>query len=304
MNLLDSDDEFIKIDSAICEFDSVGYAPVRAGEGSFQWAFVETGCLALLERARDVRVGIWYLRACIARRGVIGFAEGLRLLADLMCCPLEILYPRGLPGESPGETIAIHLGWLSGDQFLHQLRNAKFEDLDASLGEIGSGRGLIIVSDSNIFENAINIANDIQKYILKIAESVSDFGQELDISRTIHVLSMTVTKLAQMRASTDDVGNVTSGCEKGGRVLGAPEIDSSRMAINSGNILRSRGDVGTAIERIVEYFRSYEPSHPAPIFLARIQRMLGAGFEDVMAELFPEAESLVAKLGRAQSSTK
>lgn len=69
-----------------------------------------------------------------------------------------------------------------------------------------------------------------------------------------------------------------------------------------GGVLRSRQEVGAALDRIVEYFRVHEPSHPAPIFLSRIQRMLGAGFEEVMAELYPEAASLVAQLSRPQSS--
>ena len=67
-------------------------------------------------------------------------------------------------------------------------------------------------------------------------------------------------------------------------------------------VLRSRQEVGAALDRIVEYFRVQEPSHPAPIFLSRIQRMLGVGFEEVMAELYPEAASLVAQLSRPQSS--
>ncbi|KOS79440.1 hypothetical protein [Burkholderia mallei] len=35
-DLLDFDEDFIKIDAAICEYDSVGYAPQRKGESAFQ----------------------------------------------------------------------------------------------------------------------------------------------------------------------------------------------------------------------------------------------------------------------------
>jgi len=55
------------------------------------------------------------------------------------------------------------------------------------------------------------------------------------------------------------------------------------------------------LSRMVAYFQAHEPSHPAPIFLNRVQRMLGANFETLMDELYPEADQLIAKLERPKA---
>ncbi|AOJ72066.1 MULTISPECIES: type VI secretion system protein TssA [Burkholderia] len=305
-DLLDFDEDFIKIDAAICEYDSVGYAPQRKGEGAFQWVSVETGCLALLKKAKDVRVAIWHLRACIARRGLSGLADGTRLLADLMSAPVEELHPRALPDESPGETLLIHLGWLAGSQFLHQLGSSRFEDRDATLNDLIGGRAASIVEDPDYRIRANTLVHDIQDSLSRIRESIAAVEQELNVARALELLSVASSRLVQAHSEADEVNKTNAaGTESVDSTPGgAPAPDTRQPSAGPGGALRSRQEVGAALERIVEYFRLHEPSHPAPIFLSRIQRMLGAGFEEVMAELYPEAASLVAQLNRPQSSIK
>ncbi|WP_063534097.1 type VI secretion system ImpA family N-terminal domain-containing protein [Burkholderia sp. MSMB1589WGS] len=302
-DLLDFDEDFIKIDAAICEYDSVGYAPQRKGESAFQWASVETACLALLKKAKDVRVAIWHLRACIARRGLSGLADGVRLLADLMSAPVEALHPRALPDESPGETLLIHLGWLAGPQFLHQLGGSRFEDRDATLNDLIGGRAAAIVEDRGYRDRANTLVHDIQDSLSRIRKSIAVVEQELNLSRALDLLSVAASRLAQTGSGSE--ANASVADEKlADAAPGSPAPGAQQPAAGPGGGLRSRQEVGAALERIVEYFRLHEPSHPAPIFLSRIQRMLGAGFEEVMAELYPEAASLVAQLNRPQSSIK
>ncbi|AIO69147.1 ImpA family type VI secretion system protein [Burkholderia oklahomensis] len=303
-DLLDFDEDFIKIDAAICEYDSVGYAPQRKGESAFQWASVETACLALLKKAKDVRVAIWHLRACIARRGLTGLADGVRLLADLMSAPVEELHPRALPDESPGETLSIHLGWISGPQFLHQLGSSRFEDRDATLNDLIGGRAASIVEDRDYRIRANTLVHDIKDSLSRIRESIAAIEQELNVSRALDLLSVAASRLTQPEAGSAGSANAAVTEPAVAAAPGVPAQDAPSPAAGPGGALRSRQEVGVALERIVEYFRAHEPSHPAPIFLSRIQRMLGAGFEEVMAELYPEAASLVAQLNRPQSSIK
>ncbi|AJY32456.1 hypothetical protein BTM_4987 [Burkholderia thailandensis 34] len=303
-DLLDFDEDFIKIDAAICEYDSVGHAPQRKGESAFQWASVETACLALLKKAKDVRVAIWYLRACIARRGLSGLADGVRLLAELMSAPVEELHPRALPDESPGETLLIHLGWLAGPQFLHQLGSSRFEDRDATLNDLIGGRAAAIVEDRDYCVRANTLVHDIKDSLSRIRESVAVVEQELNLSRSLDLLSVAASRLARTDAGRAESESVAGEKPADAEAGFSPAPDPQQPAAGPGGALRSRQEVGVALERIVEYFRLHEPSHPAPIFLSRIQRMLGAGFEEVMAELYPEAASLVAQLNRPQSSIK
>jgi type VI secretion system protein ImpA len=62
--------------------------------------------------------------------------------------------------------------------------------------------------------------------------------------------------------------------------------------------LRTRSEVSDMLTKLIDYFQTNEPSHPAPIFLNRVQRMLGANFHELMDELYPDANQLIAKLER------
>lgn len=293
---LDFDEDFLKIDAAICEYDAVGLVPQRKGESAFQWAAVETTCIALLKKAKDVRVGIWHLRACIARRGLTGVADGVSVLAELMAAPIGELHPRALADESPGEALLIHLGWLAGSQFLHQLGSSRFEDRDATLSDLADGRAASILEDRDYAAGATVLLGRIKESLSEISQSLATVGQDLDASRALDLLDLAASRLSQVSVSAPD-----RVCE----AVAEPNADARQPEVTEpGGALRTRQDVGVALERIVEYFRVHEPSHPAPIFLSRIQRMLGAGFEEVMAELYPEAMSLLAQLNRPQSSVR
>lgn len=43
------------------------------------------------------------------------------------------------------------------------------------------------------------------------------------------------------------------------------------------------------LDRILEYFQHYEPSHPAPIFIRRTKEMIGMDFYSIVEEILPEA---------------
>ncbi|WP_184066387.1 MULTISPECIES: ImpA family type VI secretion system protein [unclassified Paraburkholderia] len=292
---LDFDEDFIKIDAAICEYDAVGLVPQRKGESAFQWASVETACAALLEKAKDVRVAIWYLRACIARRGLAGLADGVRLLADLMRAPVDELHPRALAGESHGQALLIHLGWIAGPQFLHQLGSARLANREETLNDLVSGRTASSAEDRDDAKT-MALVQDIHESLSDVMKSAVAIGQDLDVSRALDLLDVAASRLAQTGAPAANPAHES---------IAQPRADAPQPEpACPGGALKTRREVGAALERIVEYFRVHEPSHPAPIFLSRIQRMLGSGFEEVMAELYPEAASLVAQLNRPQSSIK
>ncbi|MDN7592079.1 ImpA family type VI secretion system protein [Burkholderia seminalis] len=296
LDLLEFDEDFIRIDAAICEYDSVGNAPQRKGEGAFQWVSIENACLGLLKKAKDIRVAIWYIRACMARRGLSGLADGVKLLASIMSAPADEIHPRALPGESPSEIHALQLGWIAGPQFAHQFADARFEGRDVTLAALANGETATILGDRNCQEKAHNVLQNIKNSLLNISESMRVSGQPFDISRVLNLLDRALSRLG---ASSPGVGSTVCA------VPLAPVGETGHGPPSEiGVVLKTRQEVEIALERVAEYFRIHEPSHPAPIFLSRIQRMLGAGFEDVMAELYPEGAALAAQLGRPAGSVK
>ncbi|WP_323122824.1 type VI secretion system protein TssA [Burkholderia alba] len=293
---LDFDEDFVRIDAAICEYDSVGNAPQRKGEGAFQWVPIENACLVLLKKAKDIRVAIWYIRACMVRRGLSGLADGVRLLAGVMSAPADEIHPRALPGESAGEIHALQLGWIAGPQFAHQFGCARFEGRDVTLAALANGEAAAILDDRDYQEKAHSVLHDIQDSFLKITESMRVAGQPFEISRVMDLLGRALSRLGASPAGTGSAAPAAPP---------SPVVEAGRGPPgDTGAALATREDVEAVLERVAEYFRIHEPSHPAPIFLSRIQRMLGAGFEEVMAELYPEGAALAAQLGRPVGSVK
>jgi type VI secretion system protein ImpA len=285
---LDFDEDFMRIDAAICEYDAIGTAPQRKGEGAFQWTSIEKACMTLLARAQDIRVAIWYIRACMARRGIAGLAESVRVLADIMSLPVDAIHPRALPGEAPGDIHALHLGWISTPQFLHQFGCACFGETDVSLDALANGEAGAILEDSAHKASASSFLHKIKDSFLRINESMDAAERQIDIAGVLTLLNQALSRISTNEPPrTSDEPSVS-----------AVEPVRNGEAHRSGSSLATRKDVEAALDRIVEYFLLHEPSHPAPIFLSRVRRMLGAGFEEVMAELYPEGAALAAQLGR------
>ena len=53
--------------------------------------------------------------------------------------------------------------------------------------------------------------------------------------------------------------------------------------------VNSRDDVQLLLEKIHVYFEKHEPSHPAPLFIRRIQKLMNLNFYEIMQDISPES---------------
>jgi type VI secretion system protein ImpA len=53
--------------------------------------------------------------------------------------------------------------------------------------------------------------------------------------------------------------------------------------------IKSRNDIDLLLEKIYLYFEKNEPSHPAPLFIRRIQRLMTYNFYEIMKDISPES---------------
>lgn len=278
---LDFDVDFIRIDAAICEYDAVGLAPVRKGGEPFHWGTVESASRVLLGKAADLRVGVWLLRAALAQRGLAGAADGLEALGAIAARPLANIRPAGLPDAPAGELHALHLAWLSGPAFLHQLTHSRLNlDCGISVRQLIKGHGdLPLVERERVRCDVSRMRAGLARLLdLSVLEN---FAEQFDCAGLNAVLEELDTALTPSRAA-----------------LSAKSALEAAPGAALPESLSSREEVAAALDRVIAYFHEYEPGHPAPIFLARAKRMLGAGFEELMAELFAESDALVARLDR------
>lgn len=57
-------------------------------------------------------------------------------------------------------------------------------------------------------------------------------------------------------------------------------------------------------KKICVYFETLEPSHPAPLFIRRVQRLMNMDFYDIMKDISPESiANLEVLIGKPDEET-
>jgi type VI secretion system protein ImpA len=287
-------EEFERLDALINAHDSEGSGPLRKGAQPFQWSQIEPAALALAAATPDLRVGLWLLRAGVAQRGIVGLADALGRLGDWMQRPAAQVFPHPADDdEGAREVHALHLSWLAGAQFLHHMRCAPLRPGAAVTLED------LVERNSAASLKAIEPLDDIALALTRCKEAFGRIDaalrQEsealgLDVHLPLDLLNRALRAVSPPTAGTQPIDiNLSTAYAPG-------------ISVPPAGKPGSLDEVRRHLEIIIEYFVSHEPGHPAPIFLRRVQRMLGAPFDELMAELYPDAKNLISKLERPQSA--
>ena len=287
MSAIDLDDDFIRIETAINDFDQHGDAPLRKGESPFQWSLIEAESLALLDRASDPRIAGWYCRASIATRGIEGVADGINALVTALEASPIFVANASETVEFDDDLLALHLGWLATPRFAHNLRRAV---VDQSI----SATTLADLANASVAPSTLGVSGEVGAAVRQALVRARDAFIRLSAR-----LGKPLTELLQL-----DVHR--SLLEDAIAALGASVADRldellpsvARAAVESSEGLRSRDEAAVLLDRLLAYFEEREPGHPATIFLVRVQRMLGANFETLMKELYADADVLIARIDR------
>lgn len=295
-DVYESDEDFIFVEAAVHEFDYDGEALPNREAPDFSWAAIEIACKRLLGKGRDIRVVIWRLRAHLALMSLGGLRETTALLADyLKAVPTEIR-PFAADDASATDLHALHLGWLSSPEFIHQLGKLHPPKLSATLADFARGKTVTYPD----YPDARQLDGDLEQIatsLLEAAEAFDNRGASLNVDPAVHLLN-------QARAALNRNAAPVAPAPSAAEAADAKPAAETHGAAAIPGVITSRQEVASTLERVSEYFRQYEPGHPALLFLSRVQRMLGASFEEILAELYAEGPALAAQLGRPGASVK
>ena len=285
-------DEFQHLDGLISAHDSEGDGPLRKGGQAFQWSVVEPPALALAAVAPDLRVGLWLLRAGMAQRGLQGLAESLTRLANWIGLPAAQLFPRASDGDGAREVHALHLSWLASAPFMHQLRVvALWPGIPLTLDDLAERVPAAHVQALGPLAQIASALVQSKEALARIDAALREESDALGLEINLPVELLNRALKAASPAAASVSAEVAAPAEP---------LPHAPPAMHANPV--SRDEVRLHLDRIIGYFKDHEPGHPAPIFLMRIQRMLGANFQELMSELYPDAKSLLAKLERPQST--
>jgi len=97
----------------------------------------------------------------------------------------------------------------------------------------------------------------------------------------------------------------TSSATADGSAVGGAGGPAAAGGPAIGGVVRSRDDVIRALDAIMAYYRSYEPSSPAPFLLHRVKRIVQMNFMELITELTPETIDRIMMLtGPLQNSSE
>jgi type VI secretion system protein ImpA len=293
---------------------------VKPGEDP-KWATVSELACGLLLRSKDLRIAVHLTRALTRTDGLPGLAEGLGLVAGLLNRHWDDVHPR--LEEDPGggdPTARVNaLAPLADPQCLiKDLRDTylvnsrehgqiQARDVEVALGRLVPLRG----GDPG----ALKPLNQIHAQIAAALASDNAVPTALRAARE-HVLAIQAlmadrigsdraTDLKPLVQSIESLLEVCDGALGGRqaaeRDAGAAGADVSGQAANGavpvvGGEIRNREQAVRVLDLVCAYLERHEPSHPAPLFIRRAQRLMQKNFVEIVQDLLPDSLSNLERL--------
>ncbi|MEW5561988.1 type VI secretion system ImpA family N-terminal domain-containing protein [Enterobacter asburiae] len=284
--------------------NSDGPLDAPAGAEVINWTDIRGKCERLLAVCKDLRVIMWHLRASLHIQGVVALYQSIQLIDELLRSG-AVVYPH-IPDEPAGSSHAAALGWLGNGCCLSELKQARlatditvtFEVMMQALAQDGASvmsfsQMVLVLENSSAYYQSqgcpalpaqLALCAEALTRIEQYANQCSD-DYQLDCRALRQLLVGTGKLLNDMYAET---ASEYSASEEP-----AKEDIATAMVVTAGKI-KSRQDAILMLDKVVEYFKTHEPSHPAPIFIRRTQKMIGMEFEAIIEDLIPEATATLA----------
>ena len=301
---LEYDNDFLALTQAAAGKPESQFGPAEAPD----WPAVLAGAEGLLDRSRDLRIAIHWLRAGLRLHGVRFLPQGLRLLIGLMQGMWEHLHPLPDPddGDPYGRVNALTL-LREPTVMMADLRAARvvqdraIGDIDVRAIELASNLGQPIGS-----ETVLGL-DPVRRMIAAAVERTPD------IRTAAHEAVALVQELAavasqRLGADAPDLKPVLVLLKALAAVMPVDAVEAAEAAAAAGagddapagrrsltGAVTNRDDALRAIDMVCEYLERAEPTNPAPLFLRRARQLVNHSFLQLMKELAPDALSEVAR---------
>jgi type VI secretion system protein ImpA len=267
----------------------------------------ETGA-TLLGVTKDLRVAKHYVAALAHTDGLPGFAEGVRLLRDLLDRYWDALYPmlEG-PNDDWRKNLVMELnserGALAGLRaaFIAESRKVgrfTVRDIEVLDGTMPPAEGATAPTAEMLREAIRDTELAAENLRLESCrEALADLKAIQDTFRkhqgTLYPEFPVAEKLLA-RAQTL-LGDALGFESADGAPAPAGEAEGS--GDGAPGKLKTRADARRVLESVCDFLERTEPAHPAPILIRRAARLLDLSFVDIIRDLAPEAAGTIENLG-------
>lgn len=285
------------------------------------WVQVERLATALLERTKDLRVMLPLTRAWTQLRGLQGYADGLTLIHQALDRYWEPLLPQlEFDGEADplfrinvladlGDKSAlagcVRSAWLLKSAAGEIMLRDACSLLDGSKQECPTfpgGRARLQDELGQPEQPAVELVRTILQQLAAIRDIVTRHLGESALPE-MHTLLKMFNVIAQAGGTTAPAAATP---EPGGEQQ--PEQPASAQPAAAAALnwrsaqIQSRDDAQLMLEKVKSYFQLNEPSHPAPLMIDRVQRLIALDFMQIVRDLAPDGlNQLETILGRTDN---
>ncbi len=269
------------------------------------WNTVERLATSLLGRTKDLRVMLALTHARTRRRGLAGYADGLLLVQEALSRYWEQLYPLL---EEYGETDPFYrinaLAGLSDKSDLTvAVRNASLLRSNGDEISLRDARALLDGSKTECPDypgGRPRLIDELARGDQPGTEAVIVINERLLAIRELLTGYLGESGVPEMEQLLKTVGQVSSACQVTDISKLLPNRDAQAeqhaepQPVTASPVqqvtdwrsvqVTSRADAQLMLEKAKQYFAQYEPSHPAPLMIERVQRLFELNFMDIIRD--------------------
>lgn len=272
------------------------------------WTTVEKLAAGLLSRTKDLRVMLALTQAWTKRRGLSGYADGLLLVQQALSLYWQPIYPlleeygetdpfyriNALAGLSDKSalTSALRNAVLlrsNGDELLLRDAQALLDGSKTECADYPGGRSRLIDELARGGQPGIDAILAIHQRLQTIREILSDCLGESGVpemeqlQKTVGIVAgaCQITDISSFHAFREE--SAVSEHQAIPDALAPSAVDWRSAQISS------RAEAQQMLEKVKQYFAQHEPSHPAPLMIERVQRLIELDFMDIIRDLAPDA---------------
>ena len=300
------------------DFQAMGQASQGKAEQQFgdtiipaepaDWNTVERLATSLLGRTKDLRVMLALTHAWTRRRGLAGYADGLLLVQEALSRYWEQLYPlleeygetdpfyriNALAGLSDKSdlTVAVRNASLlrsNGDEISLRDAQALLDGSKTECPDYPGGRPRLIDELARGDQPGTEAVIVINERLLAIRELLTGYlGEsgvpEMEQLLKAHGISLNLSGHVHIQHIAESGGLYDIATEP------QPVTASPVQQVTDWRSVQvtSRADAQLMLEKAKQYFAQYEPSHPAPLMIERVQRLSELNFMDIIRDLAPD----------------
>lgn len=298
---LDDSDELLQLDQ-LAEWSDADKQP--------QWPALRDAAVAVLERSRDLRATVYLAGALLHIEGIQSFCASLGLMRSLLENLWGDVYPRLDEDGDAIERSSAVFNLVNFHKIIQPLRLAPLVDNRAagrfSLQDVEIAQGkreapadfegeppqesLVMAAFEAMDPDELSQLDatvrrgceDLNAIEAVFAERLGA-GAGPDLARVREPLNAIHALTTERLAARSNDGSLLDATDAATETLAvapsaAPALDGP---------VRSRQDAARALDRVIQYFRSNEPSSPVPLLLERAKGLMDKNFMEIIEDIAP-----------------